>query len=74
MTWWPETAGDVDKPRANEYKYVCEVLNYGWHNTSSPAFNMRLERACADFDANGGKALYLATGNPTAKRIYQRAG
>ena len=33
-----------------------------------------IKQACADFDANGGKALYLATENPTAKRIYQRAG
>lgn len=32
------------------------------------------QRACADFEATGGKALYLATGNPTAEYIYQRAG
>jgi len=31
-------------------------------------------RACADFDQAGGKALYLATGNPGARRIYERAG
>ena len=42
MTWWPETAADIDKPRANEYEYVTEVLDYGWHNTSCPGFNMRL--------------------------------
>jgi len=47
MTWWPETAADIDKPRTNEYKYVREVLDYGWHNTSSPGFNMRLEQAFA---------------------------
>jgi len=33
-----------------------------------------MERACADFDQAGGKALYLATGNPGARRIYQRTG
>jgi len=42
MTWWPETAADINTPRANEYKYVTEVLDYGWHNTSSPGFNIRL--------------------------------
>lgn len=31
-------------------------------------------QACADFDEAGGKALYLATGNPIARRVYERAG
>jgi len=48
MTWWPETAADIDKPRANEYEYVTEVLDYGWHNTSCPGFNMRLEQDFAE--------------------------
>ncbi len=48
MTWWPETAADVDKPRGNEYRYVREVLDYGWHNTRSPGFNMRLEQDFAE--------------------------
>ncbi len=48
MTWWPETEADVNTPRQKEYEYVKEVLDYGWHNTSSPAFNMRLEKAFAE--------------------------
>lgn len=31
-------------------------------------------RACADFDEAGGKVLYLGTGNPVARRIYERVG
>ncbi len=31
-------------------------------------------RACADFEQAGGRALYLATGNPGARRIYEQAG
>ena len=47
MAWWPENEADLDSPRQREYDYVKEVLDYGWHNTSSPGFNMRLEQAFA---------------------------
>ncbi len=48
MTWWPETDEELNAPRGNEYKYVKEVLDYGWHNTSSPGINMRLEQTFAE--------------------------
>ncbi len=48
MAWWPETEADVNGPRENEYRYVKEVLDYGWHNTRSPGINMRLEQAFAE--------------------------
>ncbi|MFO7947180.1 MAG: DegT/DnrJ/EryC1/StrS family aminotransferase [Armatimonadota bacterium] len=48
MTWWPEDEAGVNAPRGGEYEYVKEVLDYGWHNTRSPGFNMRLEEAFAE--------------------------
>jgi perosamine synthetase len=48
MAWWPETDEELNAPRENEYKYVKEVLDYGWHNTSSPGINMRLEQTFAE--------------------------
>lgn len=47
MTWWPASDEELNAPRTNEYEYVKEVLDYGWHNTSSPGVNMRLELAFA---------------------------
>ncbi len=73
MAWWPETAGDVDKPRAKEYEYVTEVLDYGWHNTSSPAFNMRLEQAFAEkFGVN--YAITHNSGTATMHSCLMAAG
>lgn len=43
----PDWLENIDKQRAREYQYVREVLDYGWHNTRSPGFNMRLEEAFA---------------------------
>ena len=48
MAWWPASDEELNAPRTNEYEYVKQVLDFGWHNTSSPGVNMRLELAFAE--------------------------
>lgn len=63
MAWWPQTEAELNAPRGREYDYVREVLDYGWHNTSSPGFCGRLERTfCERF----GSAFAISHSNGTA--------
>jgi len=64
---------DVDKPRGNEYEYVTEILDYGWHNTSSPGFNMRLEQAFAE-KFGGNYAITHNSGTGTMHSCLIAAG
>lgn len=63
MAWWPANEAELNAARANEYEYVRQVLDYGWHNTRGPGFTGRLEAA---FAARFGARYAIAHSNGTA--------
>ncbi len=48
MSEWQANVSGIDKRREKEYQYVREVLDFGWHNSSSAGFTRRLEEKFAE--------------------------